>query len=243
MSAALQHYDEAMTAYGQTKWERCITKGGKFVEAILKCLHYFTTENTVKRIEVGKEIDSLKGLPKDRFDHSIRLLIPRACRLVYNVASDRGARHDVTDFDPNFMDANLVVSTISWMLAEFIRFFHPGTLDPGAAQAIVDSLSQRRQPFVEKVNGITFIHREGMSARQLILANLFIEDPRRVSRDELISTVTLHGHTRSNATVSLNNLKKKLHVYEDSEQRITLLAPGRRAAEEMLATDFVTQTP
>jgi CheY-like chemotaxis protein len=41
---------------------------------------------------------------------SVRLTIPRACRFIYEIASNRGARHDADEVAANEMDANAVTA-------------------------------------------------------------------------------------------------------------------------------------
>jgi hypothetical protein len=45
-------------------------------------------------------------------DDSIRLLIPRNCVFVYDIASN-SSRHDPDEIDPNKMDAIVVVQNVS----------------------------------------------------------------------------------------------------------------------------------
>jgi hypothetical protein len=56
-------------------------------------------------------------LPED----GLRLQIPRACIFVYDITSNRGARHDSDEMNPNEMDATVILPVFSWMLAELAR--------------------------------------------------------------------------------------------------------------------------
>ena len=88
------------------------------MEAILKAVgtQCQIPFETGRKFKVDKLINGLGSLPDGSFDDSLRLSIPRACRIVYDIASNRGARHDPHEINPNAMDASLVVSVCSWIL-------------------------------------------------------------------------------------------------------------------------------
>src|SRR5881397_2149749 len=95
------------------------------------------------------------------------LTAPRACRFAYDIASNRGARHDPGEIDPNQMDARAVIAVTSWIVAEMLRYAQKGTLDPAGVQELVDSLTQRQYPLIEDVDGRVYFHVRGASARDI----------------------------------------------------------------------------
>ena len=109
-------------------------------------------------------------------EESIRLTIPRACRIVYEIASNRGARHDADEIDPNEMDATVAVSVCSWIVAEMLRVAQKGSLDPAGVQEIVAGLIQKRYPHIEEVQGRIYVSIKGLSAREIAIAALFLRD-------------------------------------------------------------------
>ncbi len=234
VKALLKHFNDARTFYSRRDWEHAISKTGKFVEVVLKCIHYFTTGNYITTVNVGKEIDRLQGLPKQSFDSTFRLLIPRVCRVIYAIASNRGARHDKSDFDPNPMDASLSVTNMSWILAELVRYFHPGQLSATAAKDIVDSLVERKMPLIETVDGLTYIHKKGIKPREILLLRLTMIYPKRLTRQQLVDTVEAHGFSKQNARTTLNLLKKNLYVHENQNNELRLLQPGLIEAEDIM---------
>src|SRR2546427_13188764 len=105
VAALLKHHQAMVEKFQQGAWEECIVKAGKFVEAVLKAL-WVHTGNALgpdREFKVDKVINQLPNFAT--LVDSIRLTIPRACRFVYDVASNRGARHDPNEVDPNAMDA------------------------------------------------------------------------------------------------------------------------------------------
>lgn len=229
----LVHYEGTANAFSRANWEDTLSEAGKFTESALRCLRYITTGELVDDIDVGREVDRLQQMPKATAEETVRLLMPRALRAVYQTASDRGARHDRLSFDPNPMDATLAVHVVSWVLAEFIRFCHPGTIDPGEAQKLVATIVEPKFPIVEEVDGLTFLHKDKVSARDAILVKLRLTLGGRVRREQLFDTARNHNHSLDNARATLSQLRKARLIHENHEG-IRLLAPGVQEADRIL---------
>lgn len=233
VNSMLKHFSGATAFYAKGDWEHCIGKTGKFVEVVLKCIHYSTTGHYITTIKVGTEIDRLENLPKKSFDPTIRILIPRACRIIYAIASDRGGRHDRSDFDPNPMDASVGVSNMNWILGELIRYFYPGKLQPREAQKIVESLVERKMPLVETVDDITYFHKKGIKPREILLLMLALAHPKRLERKQLVANVVAHRFSKENARTTLNHLRRSLLIHENEQNEVRLLGPGLVEAERI----------
>lgn len=137
--AALGHFQAMTVEFQQGAWEEAIGKGGKFVEAALKALyvHAGKTLPPARKFKAGVVMDDLEKIPASDLDDSIRLTIPRACRFVYDIASNRGARHDPGEVDPNEMDARAVVAAASWIAAEMLRYAQKGAMGHAKVQELV----------------------------------------------------------------------------------------------------------
>ena len=111
--AAVRHFQRMAEDYQTRDWEDSITKAGRFVEAVLKALweHAGEVVPTGRDFKAGSIMDQLpsKAVLRD----SLRLTIPRACRFVYEIASNRGARHDADEVEANEMDASAVLAACS----------------------------------------------------------------------------------------------------------------------------------
>jgi hypothetical protein len=68
------------------------------------------------------------------------------CTFIYDIASNRGGRHDPGEVDPNEMDAAAVVANMSWVVAELIRYAQKGAVNLAEAKQLVES-SPRRTTF------------------------------------------------------------------------------------------------
>src|SRR5213594_517743 len=117
------------------------------------------------------------------------LTAPRACRFAYDIASNRGARHDPGEIVPNQMDARAVVASASWILAEMLRYAQKGALDLAAVRELVDGLTQRQYQLIEDVDGRVYFHVRGASARDVALLSLWHKHPGRMTEAELIAAL------------------------------------------------------
>src|SRR5258705_23773 len=91
-------------------------------------------------------IAQLAKIPQGNVNDSVRIHIPRALRVVYDVRNKRDAAHLADGIDPNVQDATFVVSNLDWVLAEFVRLYR-------AVQRIIDELVVRRAPAVQNFAG------------------------------------------------------------------------------------------
>jgi len=231
VTALLNHYQEMVKEFQQGEWEECIAKGGKFVEAVLKALwvHTGNVLGPAREFKVDKAINQLPNFTT--FDDTIRLTIPRACRFAYDIASNRGARHDPNEVDPNVMDATAVVAMNAWILGELVRYAQKGSLKPDDVQALVDGLAEKKYPLMEDIEGRAYLHVPGASGRDIALLLLWKQHPKRISHDDLVAGVVRHNCTEKNAKVSVDRLKGVVDVDGGG---LRLLQPGIRAAELLL---------
>ena len=236
VKAALRHFQAMTTEFQQGAWEETLGKGGKFVEAALKALyvHVGKTLPAAREFKAGKVMADLEQLASGSFDDAIRLTIPRACRFAYDIASNRGARHDPGEIDPNQMDARAVVASAAWTLAEMLRYAQKGGLEPAAVQELVDGLTQRQYPLIEDVDGRVYFHVRGASARDVALLSLWHKHPGRMTEGELIAAVMRHRFKKPNATIAVARLGHL--VDRDEHRKLRLLQPGMRLAEQLIAS-------
>jgi len=140
---------------------------------VLKALwvHTGNTLPPARQFKADSVINQLAN--QTTFDDSVRLTIPRACRFAYDIASNRGARHDPTEVDPNAMDAHAVVGVTSWILGELVRYAQKGSLRPDDVKDLVDGLTEKKYPLIEDVDGRTYLHVGGASGRDIAVLLLW----------------------------------------------------------------------
>jgi hypothetical protein len=235
VDAAIGHFRASVEAFEREDWEEAIAKGGKFVEAVLKALWLKSgkTLPPARQFKVGAVITGLRQLPLGTLDDNIRVTVPRACEFLYDLASNRGARHDPDEVDPNEMDATAAVSNLSWILAELVRYAGKGTSSFAEISDLISSLVERKFPLMETIDGRTYFHLKNRSAREIGLLLLSSVHPGRLSGDELVDSIMRHGFTRKNAQIAITRLRKV--VDSDPSGRLRLLRPGLMEAEQIMS--------
>lgn len=232
VTAALAHYLGAVEKYQSSDWEAALLKSGKFIEATLKALliHCGLSVPPAKRFKVSNSVRNLEQA-SSTYDETVRLLIPRGCSFLYDITSNRGARHDPDKIDPNKMDASIAIPLISWILAEMIRFAS-GNGTPGEIGEQIESLIEKKYPHIENIEGRLYINIRGLSPRELGLLLLDAHYPGRISRAELAASMLRHGAEKNSTAIALTRLK---NLVDDVNGNWKLRGIGRQEAEEILS--------
>ena len=234
VGSVIKHFLKCVQGFEQTDWEKSITKAGKFIEATVKppvnvLKNRIPRPREFKASHYAQKITNInkKDLPEDE----LRVQIPRACIFTYDISSNRGARHDPEELDPNEMDANVVISTCSWILAELVRVCAKGTLAIDEVKQLVDSLMERRYPIFEDIDGRIYVdHKKYTSAPECALLILSRSYPGRIDRKTLVDLLIRHTFRRT----ALKFERLKQYVDIDSAGNILLRANGRQKAEQIL---------
>lgn len=215
--ARLDHYDD------------CLVNGGKFVEAVLKCLHYLAAENEIDVVnKVDQEIRYLENVAT--LDDSERLTIPRTLRVIYEHRNKRGGAHN-NSFDSQKMDCALVVAASTWVMEELTRLYL--TNDPTAAQVLVANLLVKEIPFVEEIDGDYVVSHPKLPATVQLGMLLYYHYPNRCSVGDLIQWLE-HVHNSNNIRTSLRRMQKDNLVHENGNGW-KLTEAGVQKAEQAVA--------
>jgi hypothetical protein len=230
VDAAVRHFESSVEEFGLAKWENATAKGGKFIEAALKALWVFVGEAVPpgKEFKAGTVISRLEQ--KSGFADTIRLTIPRACRFAYEIASNRGARHDADEIEANEMDSRAVLGICAWILAEMVRFSQKGS-DLVLPQQVVEGLMRRRFPFAESIDGRVYAN-IGESAKDVALVILYYIYPKRMSRSELTASLIRHPFKKANATVAIQRVAG--FVDDDGNGMLRLRNSGLKKVERLI---------
>lgn len=235
VASLIKHFSDAVNAFADESWEMCILKSGKFIEATIKAVskHAGIAVPTGRKFKVDELIRQLEKLDRHVLDDALRLVIPRASRFIYDIASNRGARHDPDEIDPNKMDAAVSIQVVSWILAELVRYSQKGNLNPEEAEKVVDALMERKYPIFEKIGEAIYVNKNGLSAREVALLILYRKYPTRVDPDFLIGMLKKHNFSEKNANVAVARIVGDVDV--DEKGHLKLRGPGRQKAAEILA--------
>jgi hypothetical protein len=149
-------------------------EGGRFCEAafrLLESVAFGSYTALGKQLDTDKTIERLRTLSSTAFPDPVRLHIPRALRLVYDVRNKRDAAHLADGIDPNLQDATLVVSVVDWVLAEFLRLYHDVSADE--ASALVNEIVVRSAPLIQDFAGFLKVLNPKLQASDLCLSLLY----------------------------------------------------------------------
>lgn len=230
--------DEMFEAYTEAKRNYYLgglrlseVEGGRFSEACFRILEQITTGSFTpigQQLNTDLLIRNLANIPASQHSESIRLHIPRALRLVYDIRNKRDAAHLADGIDPNFQDATLVVTNIDWILAEFIRVLH--NLSTNEAQEIVNSIVTKSIPVIQDFNGFLLVLNPNLRASNHCLALLYQCGDSGASMKELKSWVA--PKMRSNLNRTLSTLIEKRLVHHNGENYLITLT-GQKEVERL----------
>ncbi|MBI2069978.1 MAG: hypothetical protein HYT79_05190 [Elusimicrobia bacterium] len=231
--AAIDHHIAAIEKFQHQDWEGAIVKDGKFIEAIMKAVSLYAGQTlpASRDFKVDKVINDLFAMPRTSLDDTIRLVIPRACRFGYEIASNRGARHDPGEVDPNEMDADVIVVLCSWIMAELVRYSGRGALSLKDASDLVAELMEKKYPLTEEIDRRPYFNIKKISAREVGLLTLWYRHPRRVTVDTLVDTICRHQFSINNAKLAVRRLAS---VVDDDGNSLRLRALGMEEAEGII---------
>lgn len=235
VSSIIKHFLCTIQKFEEGDWENSLAKAGKFIEATIKLLWVYAGKALPakqKDFSAGSYATKMIQLEaKDVPDDIVRKQIPRACIFIYDITSNRGGRHDSDEVNANEMDASTILPLCSWILAELVRFCTKGSMSVDEAKTIIDSLTERRYPIFEEIDGRIYVdYKKFKSAPECGLLILYKIYPKRISKDELVNFVKLHGFKQS--AVKFERLAPYIDINESG--KMLLRAAGRQKVGKIL---------
>lgn len=236
VNSVVNHFLSCVQKHEEGDWESSLGKAGKFVESLIKLLWVYCGKSLPARSKdfkagvyaerIIREVEA-KVVPED----GIRLQIPRACIFIYDITSNRGARHDSDELDPNEMDATVILPMCSWILAELIRFSAKQLISINEAKKIVDSLMERKYPMFEEIDGRVYVDTKKLkSAPECAILILYKLYPHRIDKKTLVDFVKRHNFKPT--AIKFERLTPYIDISIDG--KILLRATGRKKAEQIL---------
>jgi hypothetical protein len=205
-------------------------EGGRFCEAAYRLLEQrakgsFTPLASQLRTE--KLGPFLENLPPSSQPDSIRLHIPRALRVVYDIRNKRDAAHLGDGIDPNLHDAFLVVSILDWVLSEFVRLYH--SVDANEAQKIVESIVTRKAPAVQDFDGFLKVLNPHLPASDFVILLLYQRGPG--GADFVALSEWVKPTMRKNLSRTLDQLTHDRAFIHQNSSGYHITATGMREVE------------
>ncbi|WP_026423702.1 hypothetical protein [Actinokineospora inagensis] len=167
-------YKDAKDNFYLGKLRPTEVEGGRFCEAAYRILQQITTgtftslDDNLKTEEIANRLSRLREADHPK---SVRIYLPRALRVVYDIRNSRDAAHLADGIDPNLQDSTLVIGVLDWVLAEFVRL--SGHVSADVAQRLVDTLVTRKIPVVQEFGDVPKVLRRDLPASDHILALLY----------------------------------------------------------------------
>lgn len=154
--------------------------------------------------------------------------IPRTLRVIYDIRNNRDAGHLADGIDANLQDATLVVSSMDWVMAEFVRLHHG--VSANAAQAIITDLVTKEIPAVQEINGQPVINK-AMQPRDQAMLMLYRAGAAGASLDELAGW--LREKRKDNLSARLQKLDDdRLILHHPKDNRYYIRDPGIKYVEQ-----------
>jgi hypothetical protein len=235
--------DELLAAYEEAKQNFYVgglrlsaVEGGRFCEAAFRLLEHITSGKSTplnKQLETDRVILALSNLPSAKHPDSIRIHIPRALRVVYDIRNKRDVAHLADGIDPNLQDATLVVSVLDWITAEFVRIYHGVTADQ--AQGIIEMLVTRKVPAVQDFEGFLKILNTSLKASEYVLLTLYERGTQGATYDEIERWV--HPSMRSNLQRTLRRLTDDQAYIHSTKGRYVITKSGMAEVERKKLRD------
>jgi hypothetical protein len=216
--------DELLGAYQEAKENYLLgglrlsaVEGGRFCEAAFRILQQLSIgrfDALGVQLDTEKVIRDLAQTSAGSLPDSVRLHIPRALRVVYDVRNKRDAAHLADGIDPNVQDATLVIGVLDWVLAELVRLHH--SVSPDEAQRMVEDLVTRQAPVIQDFEGFLKVLRADLTATPYCLVLLYQRGREGATFDELSDWVKPPMVQNLNRTLNaLVNSKAFVHFDGD----------------------------
>jgi hypothetical protein len=213
----LDAYQEAKRNYYLGGLRLSAVEGGRFCEAAFRILQQRTQggfDPLGKQLDTEALIKKLANIPTAQQPETVRLHLPRALRVVYDVRNKRDNAHLADGIDPNLQDATLVISVLDWVLAELVRLYH--SVPPDVARGLVDGIVTRSSPAVEEFGGFLKVLRTDVGASDFVLLLLYQRGAQGATIGDLESWV--RPKMRTNLRRTLGQLEhEKAFIHRDGE--------------------------
>lgn len=234
----ISSYKEISSNYREHRWEPSELNGGKFCEVVYTILDGATSSSfATSPAKPASMMDACRALekrPPDTArvgDRSLRIMLPRALPVLYEVRNNRGVGHVGGDVDPNFLDATAVYSLASWILAELVRIFHQVSTDE--AQQTVDALVERNIPLIWEFEGGRRVLDPKMPKADQALVLLY-QTTSWISEEDLVRWVEYSTLSMFRTRVLEPLHEERLIEYDKKQRRIKISPIGLKRVENKL---------
>lgn len=236
-------YRQITQNFIERRWEPAELNGGKFAEVVYSIVSGAISGSFPAQASKPKNMaDACRSLEAKAAsttlvgDRSLRVYIPRALVLLYDIRNQRGVGHVGGDVSANAMDASAVVAIASWTMAELVRIFHGVTTEE--AQETVETLVERKTPLVWEVEGVKRVLSPNMPAKDQVLMFLH-HGTGWASATELCRWVEYSNSSAFRSKVLTGLHKARLIEFDVGEDRARISPLGAAHVEHQVLSPSV----
>jgi hypothetical protein len=230
-------YLEMQQRYYAGDWGPAELDGGKFCESVARAVYQLDSGAVIDWLP-GVVVSRLqdKGIPH-KLDAKQRDHFCRVLQTTYKFRNDRGVAHVSPTYNANHLDATLVVTTVKWMFAEFLRL--AWNKDPNEVATIIEAIIQLEHPLIHELDG-----------RPLVLSNKFTT-PEEVlvllqnSPGGCLTRTQLKDYVRKSASAvnkAINELCEDRYIRLNGGD-VYILPPGVQHIREIIKSKAPTPIP
>jgi hypothetical protein len=237
--------DELLEAHAEAKRNLYLgglrlseVEGGRFCEAAFRLLEHISQGSSTPlgtQLKSENIIQKLENLSKNSYPDAVRIHIPRALRLVYDIRNKRDVAHLGDGIDPNLQDATMVASVLDWVLAEFIRLYHNVTAN--AAQQLVSQIVTRSVPVIQDFDGFPKVLKPNLAVSDHCLVLLYQRGAHGCTFQEMHAWV--RPQMRANLGRTLKNLAETKDFAHFDGNRYYVTQLGQKEVEIRHLVDSV----
>lgn len=229
----LSEYQKIVQNHAEHRWSDSELSGGKFCEIVYSILVGHASNSYLTKPSKPKDfVGACRVLESNTSEpRSFQILIPRMLPPLYEVRNNRGVGHVGGDVDPNHMDANVVLSMCNWIMAELVRVLHAVTIEE--AQAIADSLAERRIPLVWQDGDLKRVLDPKVSIPDQVLM-LIASSSRAVGTEELRNWIEAKNKTYFMRALRKLHANRMLELSQDKKQ-VQILPRGAEYVSKWIA--------
>lgn len=236
----IKSYQDMRFHLGNGNYTEAGAHTGKFCESLANIILAETDEGVHEYVNVGEFIDNIQH---DHYDTSalayeVRILIPRAMRVAYDMRNDRDSVHINLEVPVNHSDTQTAVRICTWMLVELLRVYGDEDNVDEIAQ-LIEELASPLTPYIDSYQGKRLVMSRELALEQELLVHLHALG-REVSADKLTEWIPDADAHRVKSKLGNMKQARKIH-YEDGMAKITTL--GVEEAGEIIEEHFDTGIP
>jgi hypothetical protein len=225
-------YVEMQQRYFSGDWKPAELDGGQFCEAVARALYQVDTGTPTTELP-GKVsdylLDKVKTPGTHQLDRKERDHFCRVLQTTYKFRSDRGVAHISPTHNANYADASLIVMSVKWMFAEFLRL--AWNSDRNKVAAIIEAITQLEHPLVHELDGKPLVLSSALSAPEEALVLLSRSSAGQLTRDELKSYVR---NTPNAISTAISRLISSRDVRVSDAGEIVITPSGERRVREVI---------